>query len=390
MRFDRARALEYSFEAAWREGTGDSKDRFAAPLYVLRNRDETGNVPALFLNTARVQAGERMAVSTHQVLSPTLNPTLGSPLLDRTRTDPGGLPTLSDMHPDASLPLSTAVALGARFPYITPSGYLTVQPGTSAAAPIPSRIKLRYVDGGYFDNSGLMTLEDMVIALQADPGQQPYTWYPVIIRIAFGGRAELDERLTERARRLRRAAPGTLTVNQARALVERSDRELQQLKQMAGRITLGTPPAPVLRPGPGFEELLTPPRAFFATWNGGVRTASRRFKTRLEQQQNQLTAPRPPNSFTNATLSRSGQLVELAFFEYDQPLPLGWLLSRRSRQELSDQLGPLPRNNMPVDLTTYIQNTELQEDASPNERSLAAVLDALNRHRESRSYSDGS
>ena len=46
--------------------------------------------------------------------------------------------------------LSTAVVMGARFPYLSPAGRIN---------------NSYYVDGGYFDNSGAGIVNEMLIAL---------------------------------------------------------------------------------------------------------------------------------------------------------------------------------------------------------------------------------
>jgi hypothetical protein len=61
------------------------------------------------------------------------------------------------------MPLSTAACLSARFPVVTPAGTVSLAPGR----------KLRYVDGGYFENSATATLLDLlrelVAACEAEP-----------------------------------------------------------------------------------------------------------------------------------------------------------------------------------------------------------------------------
>lgn len=99
--------------------------------------------------------------------------------------------------------LSTAALLGSRFPYVTPSGDLagncggssTKAPGansTSACATVqPSICKMRLVDGGYADNSGLFTIDALwptlrqfVVDFNNDPkhnGMPPIA--PVIVEL---------------------------------------------------------------------------------------------------------------------------------------------------------------------------------------------------------------
>ena len=60
---------------------------------------------------------------------------------------------------DIDFSLSTAAILSARFPYVTPAGWID----TDFAAGSP--LKRRLVDGGYFENSGVATALDMYFAL---------------------------------------------------------------------------------------------------------------------------------------------------------------------------------------------------------------------------------
>src|SRR5439155_950640 len=91
-----------------------------------------------------------------------------------------------------SVNLSTAAFASSRFPIITPSGYLPVCLGRPGPEPGPlRRVKYRVVDGGYFENSGITTMEDILTVLQAsqpNSGRRP--WYPVLIRIGFMGPPE--------------------------------------------------------------------------------------------------------------------------------------------------------------------------------------------------------
>src|SRR5262249_184754 len=63
-----------------------------------------------------------------------------------------------------NLSLSTAAFLSARFPVITPPGSLG-----------DHEYKSRYVDGGYFENSGTATLMDLIAALSLDHENSPQT-----------------------------------------------------------------------------------------------------------------------------------------------------------------------------------------------------------------------
>jgi hypothetical protein len=111
----------------------------------------SGSVPALMLLATEVNSGRRVAVS--HVLMPPLPSSGADPcrLLDsadqnrssgaRTR-----VVSLAELLPNRDVSASTAAILSARFPGVTP-----------AASVSCDDVKLRLVDGGYFENSGLTT-----------------------------------------------------------------------------------------------------------------------------------------------------------------------------------------------------------------------------------------
>jgi hypothetical protein len=64
----------------------------------------------------------------------------------------------------ADLPLSTAVHNSARFAYVSPAGRIERHDGVARGS---------LVDGGYFENSGLTTVEDVRRAITARAGGRP-------------------------------------------------------------------------------------------------------------------------------------------------------------------------------------------------------------------------
>ncbi|HEV7388714.1 MAG TPA: hypothetical protein VGN73_08890 [Gemmatimonadaceae bacterium] len=160
-RFDRARALEDGFTRSWRRqfrsGWG-----FDSSFYNLRRGDASA-VPALFLNTTQVETGDRVAISN---LRP--DSSLG-----------GRLTMLSGLDSSLDLSMSTAVGLSARFTYVTPEGKIRFASGA----------KQRYVDGGYFENSGAATATDILYAIRAwqrsPAGQKSRPIRPIILRIGY-------------------------------------------------------------------------------------------------------------------------------------------------------------------------------------------------------------
>lgn len=93
--------------------------------------DTTARMPMLFINTTNLETGTPGILSTVNIRP-----------LDSNRID---VMSLAENKPDTIMKLSTAVVLGARFPYISPAGEINGK---------------YFVDGGYFDNSGAgITLE---------------------------------------------------------------------------------------------------------------------------------------------------------------------------------------------------------------------------------------
>jgi hypothetical protein len=144
---DRAIALEHSFERAWLLEHPDGDLQLTEPFHDLW-RASPHSVPLLFLNSTVVETGQRAInhpLATHS-----------------TAADP----PFADTFPIGSfigtaMPLSTAALLSARFTYVSPAGLIDTR---RTAAPR----WIRLVDGGYFDNSGAVTAEELAgVLLQA-------------------------------------------------------------------------------------------------------------------------------------------------------------------------------------------------------------------------------
>ena len=204
-RFDRARGLELALERSWRQVVGDriaDSVGLARSFYALPVRDTSLSVPVLMLNTTHVQTGQRMVVSHVEPDSAEFN----------------GLESLARLTDSLQPPLSSAAFLSARFPFVTPEGTLTAKGGAQ-----------RYVDGGYFDNSGATTVAEMLTART----RPPYPIRPVVLLVGFTSREALGKRerysnqgLNEALTPLRtllntRDARGDVAVAQLRTLVER-------------------------------------------------------------------------------------------------------------------------------------------------------------------------
>lgn len=136
--FDRARALEASFESAWAAAVPEAKSNpFASSFY--QHWRPGGVSPALVLNATQVKTGGRVAIAPFRFYQ---QPTLK-------------LPTINSMI-KADIALSTAVGISARFPWVLP-------PASWRRGDIE---QYRFVDGGYFEASGIDTAHDLVNLLE--------------------------------------------------------------------------------------------------------------------------------------------------------------------------------------------------------------------------------
>ena len=150
--FDRSKALEGSWDASYLATSG--RRTFAEGIAhfgldtLSRNR-----IPALFLNSTHVETGRRYIASTLRGAD-----TLGN---DAAPTTAGMLDAPDVLKIlDADVPLSAAVHNSARFTYVSPAGRLDRNDGIEYG---------HVVDGGYFENSGLATLLEVLNVVQHTP-----------------------------------------------------------------------------------------------------------------------------------------------------------------------------------------------------------------------------
>jgi hypothetical protein len=136
--WDRSRGLEVALEESWRQAFGEKNNILAQSYYQLWHPQK--QAPALVVNTTTVETGERLLFSPF-----TIPYSSSKTMLDFKAERP-------------NIPLSTAVGVSARFPLISSAGWFThTEDGKT--------YKNRLVDGGYYDNSGLVTARDIVSAL---------------------------------------------------------------------------------------------------------------------------------------------------------------------------------------------------------------------------------
>jgi hypothetical protein len=119
--------------------------------------DATNKLPILSINTTRVNNGGPALVSTISLESD--NNIFG------TRAD-----VLDSLPAGRDIRVSTAMVLGARFPYMSPGGRIASS---------------YYVDGGYFDNSGAGVVHEMLLELNRIASNRQDTLAKYIKRMRF-------------------------------------------------------------------------------------------------------------------------------------------------------------------------------------------------------------
>jgi hypothetical protein len=144
---DRASALATAMEQASGENSFMYK-RFAEPFssFVPLQGQKDYHLPILCINTTRMQDSRPGVISNINIAQ--------DAAIFNNRVD-----VLNLLARDEDLKLSTAVVLGASFPYISPAGRINSLSTDSGAH--------YFVDGGYFDNSGAGVVNEMMIAMNA-------------------------------------------------------------------------------------------------------------------------------------------------------------------------------------------------------------------------------
>lgn len=287
--FDRQLGLEYSIERSFRRVF--DHDLMSASIYDLRPGAANYAVPYLFLNATEVQSGRRFVLS---------------PLFLQSQPF-GGAQDWHQLDWNYGPPLSAAAGVSARFPIISPAGYF-----------FNNGRKARYVDGGYVDNSGAVTLSEIFSALYllreekylADDNGNKTTKFAMTV-LHIGNAPACDIVRDELAKR-------------------DGQEELQRCDP--------TDPAPVAG---GLGELFSPFEAVI-----GVRSAQVEYN--LDQFHNRIDL--------GTGLDRFDFHARVQMYDRGIPVPLGWLLSSRVAAELRSQLDarpdepdcrkPLPGSNM--------------------------------------------
>lgn len=136
--FDRAIVLEKSWEKSWSIATKyQSTNVFAAPFDLQIGDDK----PALFINTVESETG--------------LPTVWSNVLLDSTIALFNNRDLRNKFH--YTIPYSTAINLGTRFPLLSPAAMFTKEGR-----------RLHYIDGGYYENKGQQTILEVLQAIHIE------------------------------------------------------------------------------------------------------------------------------------------------------------------------------------------------------------------------------
>jgi len=151
-KLDRGYTLELAFEDTWNFKGGPKTNYLQGSFFKLCGADAAacgkGATPALAVNMSNVETGMQMVLSQMDLSN--------WPLEDGP---PRPFDVFSNGAEAVDLPVSTAVGLSARFPWISPQGWYTFNEPGEVLKPgqKPSQRRMSFVDGGYVDNSGVAT-----------------------------------------------------------------------------------------------------------------------------------------------------------------------------------------------------------------------------------------
>jgi hypothetical protein len=134
---DRSQGLEESWEQSYSSAVDSTWELGLTRL--VADSAIRSSIPALLLNSTHVETGRRYVAGTVRV----------------DTEFPDAKDVLELLQHD--MPLSTAAHNSARFTYVSPAGHLERGDGSEYG---------RVVDGGYFENSGLVTLREVYDAIR--------------------------------------------------------------------------------------------------------------------------------------------------------------------------------------------------------------------------------
>ena len=158
LEMDRGRALALSLEKA-PAGNCFLYDSFSVKLSSLITQSNIHYpLPILCINMTRMRDGSPAVISNIRIKEDNIRYNYFNNRVD----------VLSLLNEETDMKLSTAVVLGASFPYISPAGRIDKRVkviDTITGVKSTVREPYYFVDGGYFDNSGAGVVNEMITAM---------------------------------------------------------------------------------------------------------------------------------------------------------------------------------------------------------------------------------
>ncbi len=282
--WDRSRALEFGVEESWNNQflnrAKDASNPLEKPFYEFWKPH--GSAPALIINTTNVDNGERLVISPFRI---------------------SDVDTMLDYDVDKNdFSLSTAAALSARFPVISSEGWFRHNGQSRQVISHSSNqkypYKTRLVDGGYYDNSGLSTSQNIIIDLKKS------------------------------------LATSNLSSNNGGINPQKDGKKI--VPEFISLAIVGIPPVEerARQTFQGFNEISSP---FFSFWN----VYSNRSDTAIDRAKFELNR----DAIDSGTADPSDYHYR-AFYLDSKDLPLGWLLSEMSQKNIRAQTADFKKCNM--------------------------------------------
>ena len=295
---DRATALEKSWEQAYAwwavRGRGEDptlRNRLAEGFSLLR-QDAMVEPPSLFLNATLVDSGNRFVVSNIEISDQEFTNVTDAmscfePARDFFSRDP---------EKPMEIRLSTAAHLSARFTYFSPAGRLA-----------DGR---RVVDGGYFENSGAATADEIISRLKQVIEEMGLTEkvIPILVKIS-NDPARLKQEPKKQLKLVQEQLKDQgLKPELKQKLIQEEQKLQQQIELMR-------------ESGMFMSETIAPVSALLNT-----RTA-RGVYSEMSARNHQASI-----------LGDGDKYFDFGLAEDAVPLPLGWALSREAATEMAEQM----------------------------------------------------
>jgi hypothetical protein len=176
-RFDRAKLLERAFVTRTQQALkniGSEPSRMLLDEGFLDYQRYTRFHPNLYFNIVSANTGDRSYLAKYELDQFKSN--TNDPDQQEKRALPRALTGLN-------LSLISAAVMSARYPYVTPPA------SVRTSSPLDSRSVLRFVDGGYFENSGVATALDIARELKNELKKATKNKTPIQL-IVLGGKEQ--------------------------------------------------------------------------------------------------------------------------------------------------------------------------------------------------------